>query len=63
LLFSHEGNHRQQLAAESALTRWMEDSRSSSVLKIDITSMIDVNKNMLMSANEKLTNQQFFNSV
>jgi len=25
--------------------------------------MIDVNKNMLMSANEKLTNQQFFNSV
>jgi len=36
---------RLQAAAKSALTHWMENSRSSRVLKIDITSVIDVNKN------------------
>jgi len=32
-------------AAKSALTHWTENSRSSRVLKIDILSVIDVNKN------------------
>ena len=37
---------------------WTENSRSSSVLKIDIPSVIDVIKTSL-PANEKLTNQHF----
>jgi len=31
--------------AKSAITHWTENSRSSRVLKIDIPSVIDVNKN------------------
>jgi len=39
----------------------MENNRSSRVPKIDIPSVIDVNKNKTnMLANKKLSNQQFF---
>ena len=42
--------------AKSAITHWTENSRSSRVLKIDIPSVIDVNKNKTKHVNKQEVN-------
>jgi len=50
-------------ATKSAITHWMENSRISRVLKIDILSMIDVkNKNKHVGRRE-VNQSALFNSV
>jgi len=50
-----------QSTAKSAITHWTENIKTSSVLKIDIPSVIDENKTKTnMSANGKLTNHHYF---
>jgi len=48
----------QSIFNQSVITYWMENSKSSRILKIDITLVIDVKNETNMLADEKLLNNQ-----